>query len=249
MIPKIIHYCWFGGAPKPKLVQDCIASWEKYCPDFEIKEWNESNFDVHCVKFVEDAFEARKWAYVADYARLYAMVTEGGVYLDSDVELLQPIDRFLSEEAFTGFEVKDSPVTAIMGCEKGYPLFTELMNNYLRMEFYVNGKMTTSTNTYEITKTFEQKGIRLNGKKQTVCGCTVYPQIVFCPNNLRRVFYRYSPRSYAVHHFMGSWGGNSITYKRTFTQRLKMLAICIGRNLFGTDRMYRISCALKGVRL
>lgn len=246
-IPKIIHYCWFGGNPKPQLVLDCIESWKRFCPDYEIREWNEESFDINSVQYVKEAYEAKKWAFVSDYVRLYALVTCGGIYVDSDVQILRPIDRFLCEEAFTGFEVKDSPVTAIMGCAKGQPLFNELLSEYTCKSFYKNGEMDLSTNTVAITKTFVKKGIKLNGKKQKICGCTIYPEIVFCPNNFRRIFYRYSKKSYTVHHFMGSWGGNSSSYKRSFPQRVRMFLLNIGRNTIGTHGMYCLSCWLKGI--
>ena len=104
MIPKIIHYCWFGGKPLPELAQKCIASWKKYCPDYEIKEWNESNFNLNSCDYVREAYEAKKWAFITDYVRLYAMVTEGGIYMDTDVEVIKPLDPFLKHKAFSGFE-------------------------------------------------------------------------------------------------------------------------------------------------
>ena len=105
MIPKTIHYCWFGGNPLPPLAVKCIKSWKKYCPDYEIIEWSEKNFDVSSAPlYVRQAYEAKKWAFVTDYVRLYAMTTCGGVYMDTDVELVKPIDTYLSHEAFSGFE-------------------------------------------------------------------------------------------------------------------------------------------------
>ena len=104
-IPKIIHYCWFGGGPKPKLAQKCIASWKKYCPDFEILEWNEGNFDVSTAPlYVRQAYEAGRWAFVTDYVRLKALTELGGVYMDTDVEVVKPLEPFLQQEAFAGFE-------------------------------------------------------------------------------------------------------------------------------------------------
>ena len=97
MIPKIIHYCWFGGNPLPELAQKCIASWKKYCPDYEIKEWNESNFDLNCCDYVREAYEAKKWAFVSDYARFWILYHEGGVYFDTDVEVLKPIDTIVEK--------------------------------------------------------------------------------------------------------------------------------------------------------
>ena len=130
MIPKIIHYCWFGGNPLSDLAQKCIDSWKKYCPDYEIKEWNESNFDLNSCDYVREAYQAKKWAFVTDYVRLYAMVTEGGIYMDTDVEVIRPLDSFLSNRAFSGFEDETNIPTGIMACEKGFPLFEELLEEY-----------------------------------------------------------------------------------------------------------------------
>ena len=238
-IPKVIHYCWFGGNPLPELVRNCIKSWKKYCPDYEIVEWNESNFDIHSNLFVEQAYQAKKWAFVADYVRLYALYHCGGVYMDSDVEILQPIDRFLTDSAFNGFETKDSPVTAVMGCVKGHKLFGELLDYYRDRPFIVDGKYDMTPNTKIITGMMVERGIKLNGKQQTVCDCVFYPEIVFCPNNIRRIFYRYSKRSYAVHHILGSWGVTP-TYKRKFHKRVLMCCVRMCRDTIGTPATARI---------
>ena len=104
MIPKIIHYCWFGGKPLPKLAKKCIASWKKFCPDYEIKEWNESNFDLNSCTYVKEAYDSKKYAFVSDYARFWILHRYGGVYFDTDVELLKSIDDILADGAFMGVE-------------------------------------------------------------------------------------------------------------------------------------------------
>ena len=130
-IPKVIHYCWFGGNPLPELVQNCINSWKKYCPDYEIIQWDESNFDISSNQYVAEAYAARKWAFVSDYVRLYALYHNGGIYLDTDVEVLKPLDCFLNEEAFTGtgrsgIEVSGEEGDAIL---KGDGVYYLLCNN------------------------------------------------------------------------------------------------------------------------
>ena len=122
-IPKVIHYCWFGKGKMPVLADKCIKSWKKYCPDYEIIEWNEENFDINCCDYVREAYENRKFAFVTDYVRLYAMYTYGGIYMDTDVELLKPLDSFLQDAAFIGFENKESIATAIIGCNKENKFF------------------------------------------------------------------------------------------------------------------------------
>ena len=105
MIPKIIHYCWFGYGPKPKLAEKCIRSWKKYCPDYQIIEWNENNFDISaCPLYVRQAYEARKWAFVTDYVRLKVIYENGGIYMDTDVELKKNLDNLLPYNAYFGFE-------------------------------------------------------------------------------------------------------------------------------------------------
>ena len=104
MIPKVIHYCWFGNNPKPKMVKKCINSWKKYCSDYEIIEWNENNFDVNYCDYVKEAYEAKKWAFVSDFARLWIIYNCGGIYLDTDVEIIRNLDELLNDKAFFGFE-------------------------------------------------------------------------------------------------------------------------------------------------
>ena len=110
MIPKVIHYCWFGRNPLPPLAIKCIESWKKYCPDYEIKEWNEDNFDLDLFPYTREAYDNRKFAFVTDVVRLYALYHEGGVYMDTDVEVLKPIDCFLTHHAFSGFENEKSAI-------------------------------------------------------------------------------------------------------------------------------------------
>ena len=247
VIPKIIHYCWFGGKEKPPLVKECIQSWHQFCPDYEIIEWNETNFDLQSNTFVSEAYASKKWAFVSDYVRLYALCNYGGIYLDSDVELLKPIDVFLTDEGFTGFESNDTPVTAIMGCRKDFPLFKQLLDYYHNRHFIVNGKMDTLPNTFIITETMKSHGLIPNGKQQTICGCTIYPEAFFCPNYLLKVFNRYSAKTYCVHHFMGSWGSNPVTGKRSFMARMKMYITHEARNLLGTHRTFVLGQMIRNV--
>ena len=134
MIPKKIHYCWFGGNPLPEMAHRCIESWKKYCPDYEIKEWNESNFDLNCCAYVREAYAAHKWAFVSDVARLQALVSEGGIYMDTDVEVIKPLDELLKYEAISGFESEDRVPTGMMACEKGHKMFAEKYSEFLLTE-------------------------------------------------------------------------------------------------------------------
>lgn len=136
MIPKIIHYCWFGENPLPELAQKCIASWEKYCPDYEIKEWNENNFDLNGCAFVKEAYEAKKWAFVSDFARLKIIYEEGGIYLDTDVEILKSFDTLLGNKCFLGEETSGFVATGLgFGAEKYNPIIKELLEMYIGKHF------------------------------------------------------------------------------------------------------------------
>lgn len=141
MIPKIIHYCWFSNDRKPDNVRKCIKSWHKYLPDYEIKCWGPDSFDFDSVPFVKEAIAARKWAFASDYIRLFALYTEGGIYLDSDVQVWDRIDDWLEYDFFTGLEMRDKdhteiyPEAAIMGSSKGNPLLKEAMEKYENRHF------------------------------------------------------------------------------------------------------------------
>ncbi len=204
-IPKTIHYCWFGGNPLPEDAKKYIETWKKHCPDYEIIEWNEKNFDTNINQYTKDAYAARKWAFVSDVARLYALVTHGGIYIDTDVELLKPLDGFLDCEAFSGFESPDSIPTGIMACKKQHPLFKRLLDDYNEAPFIDPDSPDLITNVERITKTCLEDGLELNNKEQTVCGLTLYPNDYFCPKDYRTGRINITSNTYAIHHFSGSW--------------------------------------------
>ena len=206
MIPRVIHYCWFGGKPLPALAKKCLASWEKFCPDYEIKRWDESNFDVNCCDYVREAYDAKKWAFVSDYVRLKVLVEHGGIYMDTDVEVIRPLDSFLNEQAFSGFESETTIPTGIMACEKGFSTFADMLNGYHNRHFLQpSGEYDLTTNVIEITKYFLQRGFISNDKKQTVQGFTLYPHDYFCPKDGRTQKITITPNTYTIHHFSGSW--------------------------------------------
>ena len=142
MIPKIIHYCWFGGNPKPEIVEKCIQSWKKFCPDWEIKEWNESNFDVNSTPFTAEAYASKKWAFVSDVARLAILKQHGGVYMDTDVEIKESIDKLLDYNAFFVFESNRYIATGLgFGCIAEHPAVNSMLEFYNGKHFIVNGKI------------------------------------------------------------------------------------------------------------
>lgn len=206
MIPKKIHYCWFGGNPLPEMAHRCIESWEKYCPDYEIKEWNESNFDLNCCAYVREAYAAHKWAFVSDVARLQALVSEGGIYMDTDVEVIKPLDELLKYEAISGFESEDRVPTGMMACEKGHKMFVELLRDYDDAHFLrTDGSYDITTNVVRITGACLRYGLKLNNQFQTVNGFTLFPNDFFCPKDYRTKKLTITENTYVIHHFDGSW--------------------------------------------
>lgn len=206
MIPKIIHYCWFGRGEKPKLAEKCIESWKKYCPDYEIIEWNEDNFDINSNLYVRQAYENRKFAFVTDYVRLYAMYTYGGIYMDTDVEVVKNLDEFLDNKGFSGFESETSIPTGIMASEKDFPLFADLLSYYDNRSFLnENGEVDMTTNVITITNMLSEKGFVPNGKFQVVEGFALYPRDYFCPlEDATGIMYK-SKNTATIHWFNKSW--------------------------------------------
>lgn len=206
MIPKMIHYCWFGGAPFSDLAQKCLESWKRYCPDYEIVCWNETNFDLNYNDYVREAYNAGKWAFVSDVVRLYALFDYGGIYMDTDVELIKPLDELRSFEAVFGFESESSIQTALMMCRKGHPMFAQLLHDYDSAYFVKeDGRLDTTTNVTRITNICKKYGLRLDNTIQNVNGVTVFPWEYFCPKNYETNELRITNNTYAIHHFDGSW--------------------------------------------
>lgn len=207
MIPKKIHYVWLGNEPRPPLSELCLSSWRQYCPDWEVIEWNESSIDLSTNDYIRQAYSAKRWAFVSDYMRLYALVNHGGVYLDTDCELLKPIDRFLSNQAIAGFQSTDYVQTALLGCHKGFPLFADLLSSYNNKNFFrQDGSTDLTTNVEILTNYLLERGLLLNGCRQTIDGLSIYPTDYFCPPRVGLLKkYRPTNNTYAVHHFAGSW--------------------------------------------
>ena len=241
MIPKVIHYCWFGRGEMPDLYKRCIASWKKVLPEYEIKCWNEDTFDINSNQYVKDAYENRKFAFVTDYVRLYVLYNYGGVYMDTDVEAVQPLDRFLNDEAFSGFEKKDGVPTGIMAAEKGNLVMKELLSDYDHMKFINDdGTLNLTTNVKTITDYFVANGIKLNGKYQVINGFHMYPQRYFCTNSILIVF-GLKPyfKVYTIHHNGGGWGKDG-KKSQPFKFRLRRFVVGVARNMFGTQKASRI---------
>ncbi len=206
-IPKRIHYCWFGGKPKPPLAEKCIASWKKHCPDYEIREWNERNFDIATAPlYVRQAYEAGRWAFVTDFVRLKALVEEGGVYMDTDVEVIKPLDPYLKHQAFAGFEAPDRVQTGLLACEKGFALFQEFLRHYDTALFYrPDGTQDIATNVEVLTALCGKHGLQFNDTYQIVEGLAVYPREVFCPVDYETEKLHKTQKTVVIHWFASSW--------------------------------------------
>ena len=206
-IPKTIHYCWFGGKPKPELAEKCIRSWKKYCPDFEILEWNEHNFDVsESPGYVQQAYACKRWAFVSDYVRLKALTEMGGVYMDTDVEVIRPLDPYLNHRAFAGFEHPERVQTGLLACEKDFPLFREFMAYYDTASFLrEDGTPDVTTNVEILTGLCLQRGMVCNDRLQEIEGLTLYPREVFCPVDYDTKRLKKTRKTVTVHWFSGSW--------------------------------------------
>lgn len=206
IIPKTIHYIWFGGNPLGEKELACIESWKKFCPDYEIVRWDESNFDVRANQYCSEAYDAKKWAFVSDYARLWVLVNHGGIYMDTDVEVVKPLDRFLIHEAFSGFESNCDILTGLMSCRCGFPLFADLLHDYDDRAFVRgDGSLDTTTNVTAITKACLKRGFVPNNKYQVIDGFALYPSDWFCPKDHDSGLMHLTENTHAIHHFAGSW--------------------------------------------
>ncbi|MBQ2893227.1 MAG: glycosyl transferase [Oscillospiraceae bacterium] len=228
MIPKKIHYCWFGGKELPELAKKCIASWEKFCPDYEIIRWDEESFDINTCRYVKEAYENKKFAFVTDFVRLYAMYTQGGIYMDTDVELTKNLDVFLDNHGFSGFESEIHIPTGIMAGEQKFPLFEELLSYYTDRAFVKeDGTIDTTTNVIIITQMLTEKGFVPNGKFQIVDGFALYPQDVFCPYDNATGILHKTANTAAIHWFNKSWVSPAVRFRSKITRFL--------RRIFGKD--------------
>lgn len=206
-IPKIVHYCWFGGKEKPTIVKKCIESWKVYLSDYVIKEWNEDNFDIDSNEFVKQAYKEGKFAFVSDFVRVMALYNYGGIYLDTDVEVFRSFNDLLSNYSFWGFEEKDYIATSTIGACKGNELIGQFFKSYDgKLYLTKSGNMNTMTNVFEITKIMNGLGIQMDGTYQELEGiATIYPQEYFSPYDYINCYNKATENTYAVHYFYKSW--------------------------------------------
>ncbi len=217
-IPKRIHYCWFGGKPKTEGVLKCIESWREKCPDYDIIEWNEQNFDIDKIAYTREAHQAGKWAFVSDVARLFALVNQGGIYLDTDVELVDSFDLVLNNNAFVGFEGTKHIATAVMACKAGNKMMAELLDSYKTSRFIAGGqKFDMTTNVVRFTNLLVEKGLLLNGKRQVINGVSIYPTDYFSPYDYINGRLMRTVNTIAIHWYSVSWLEN-VPLRRRLSQ-------------------------------
>ena len=242
MIPKIIHYCWIGGKPLTPLAQKCVDSWRRVMPDYEIKRWDESNYDFQKNKFMANAYKQKKWGFVPDYARLDIIYNYGGIYFDTDVEALKPFDEFLKYPAFCGFESEHFINFGHgFGAEKGNKIIKNLMLPYENMNFNLSdeiikiGLLHTKMDVKDLASKglppspflqtqylVKNLGLIQNNTNQTLDGIEVFPSIYFCPRDEYNTPIK-TETAYSIHHFAGSWVPWKLKIKVKIVKYLRFL--------------------------
>jgi len=208
MIPRIIHYCWFGGNPLPELAEKCITSWRKHCPDYEIRFWSETNFDINTVPFTAQVAKVKKWGFIVDYIRAYVVYNYGGIYLDTDVELIKPFtEDILQNICFGGFENKKNinPGSIFAG-RQGCVIAKKLMDFYAEYNFIQeDGELNLTPSPKIFTRILLKHGLKQNNTYQELDEFTAYPAEYFCPMPLNTRLVNITKNTYAIHHYVGSW--------------------------------------------
>ena len=231
-IPKVIHYCWFGKGKMPKLAKKCIKSWQKFCPDYKIVCWNEENFDINQNRYAKEAYEAGKWAFVSDYVRLKVLYDEGGIYLDTDVEIIKPIDKLVEKGGYMGFDDNGIISTGLgFACEKGNELVGAILKDYDDIPFL------RADGTYDLlpcpdrnTQTMVKLGLDINSREQVFMGIQMLPEDYLCPMKYYTGKKVITKNTYSIHHFCASW--TSKTSKRTtFVKRI--IGVKLYEKLYG----------------
>ena len=217
-IPKVIHYCWFGRKPLPEFAKKCILSWKKYLPDYEIKEWNEDNFNVNIIPYTAEAYEKKKYAFVSDYARFYILYHHGGIYFDTDVEVVKSLAGIINDGPFMGFEQPNETVKQDinglynvapglgLGVAPGLGLYKELLDYYSKLHFIdIDERKKPITIVKHTTDVLVGKGLKQNNAKQVVAGVTIYPWDYFCPQSFYTGKILITKNTVTIHHYSQSW--------------------------------------------
>lgn len=231
VIPKIIHYCWFGGKEKPDNVKKCIQSWKDKLPGYQFIEWNEDNFEFAAIPYSKEAYAAKKYAFVSDVARIQGLLKFGGIYMDTDVEVLKDFEPLLEHECILGFEEKNFVATSLMGAVKEHPLFKEFADIYKGLRFIdEDGNINTETNVKKLTEMLKKQGLKCDNQMQVLRGgITVFPQEYFSPYDYINCYYKITENSFCVHHFFVSW----MPWGTKLKKNIKKIAV----KTIGPDRM------------
>lgn len=239
-IPKIVHYCWFGGKEKPDNVKKCIESWKKFLPDYELMEWNEGNFNIDKLQYTKQAYAARKYAFVSDVARIEALYQYGGFYMDTDVEVLKSFTPLLESRCVLGMEEKEYVATSFMAFEKEHPLVEEFLKLYENISFLdKNGQINTGTNVAKLTNMLVKKGFAQEDHYQELDdGIKIYPKEFFSPYDYINCYYNITENSYCVHHFAVTWMSKKEQVKKGIKKKIV--------KVLGPERMNKFREKLKG---
>ena len=229
MIPKIIHYIWLGGKELPDIAKKCIESWKKYCPDYEIKRWDETNLDLNKYKFVQDAIASKKYAFASDVLRTDILYTHGGIYFDIDVELLKPIDELLSNDCFMGFETSNLVAPGlVMASVKENEDLVNILKIYKNLKFDINNLLNLTV--CEIfTSYYEQLGLKRENKTQQIDNTIFYSSEYFCPIDVITNKKHITKNTYSIHWYNASW----YTPKQKFLYNFKKFANMVTLGLAG----------------
>ena len=231
-IPKVIHYCWFGKGKMPKLAKKCIKSWKKYCPDYELVLHTEDNFDLTQNRYLNEAYKAGKWAFVSDYARLKIIYENGGIYLDTDVELIKSIDDLVKLNGFMGFDEKGIVATGLgFGAEKGNKIVSEFLKDYEGIPFVLSdGSYDLTPCPDRNTQALERLGMDINNTNQTFMDITFLPEEYLCPMDYYTGKKTITKNTYSIHHYSASW--TSKVTKRT-TRIKRIIGVKMYNKLYG----------------
>ena len=230
MIPRVIHYCWFGHNPLPESAVKCINSWRQFFPDYEIKEWNESNFDVNAIPYTQQAYDAKKYAFVSDYARFWILYNYGGLYFDTDVEVIKPMDDIIERGPFMGIEVPATssiaPLVAPglgLGANPGLGLYKILLDKYSSLSFLnADGSLNQKTIVAHTTEVLIEQGLKSTNDVQQVAGLWIYPQDFFNPLDSLTGRLTITENTRSIHWYMNSWSETTLLYRiiSKFSHRL-----------------------------
>lgn len=205
-IPKVIHYCWFGHGELPSMAQKCIDSWKEKMPEYEIKRWDESNYNINKNNYVKEAYDSGKYAFVSDYARFDILYNFGGIYFDVDVEVIQSLEPLLERGSFMGFEAPGRVATGLgLATYKGNSIYEEILKSYEDNHFIVNGKQDLTTVVERVTTILKKYNLEEIDSIQSIKDITIYPTEFFCPIDIYTMKLNISDKTYTIHHYFGSW--------------------------------------------